>query len=135
LVKVFKKFRTEKLINFFSPEGYEAVAIDMLLEQGFQMDVQSDYDSLRYWVLSIRGKMDARWDRIQARAPWIRTPWEVEWTFNKIPHTKKRYAILRQGRTEDLFKSIEDLSVWSVFLTRQEQERFYDTGVLPDLHL
>lgn len=60
--------RPSRLSEHASPDGIEAVAFDLLIDQGYSLDVFDHMRSHRDYILRIRGKLKGHWhDNSSAR--------------------------------------------------------------------
>jgi hypothetical protein len=89
------------MINFFSPEGYESVAVDLLLEQGFKLEILDDHQAMAKWYDSIKGVIKAK------ETHWTDSfglPW-ISYHFKQVPGMQFKYISVRLCTTEDLFST------------------------------
>jgi hypothetical protein len=89
-------------LTYFS--DHDAVAVDLLMEAGFALQLVAPADALRLWVLGIRGKINGMtvapaWGRRRAR--------QLDWVTYR---TRDRVGLemwVRAGQTDDLFSQIQ----------------------------
>lgn len=103
--------------NFYSFS--EQVCWDYLLENGFNPESFDHEESIKNWVTRIRGVIGAHYiDMAWPAHFWAR--WEF--FVGRYINGTHRFAVIRQGTTEDLFRDLESDQLWSALMTDAEHE-------------